>query len=220
KERVARILPRATPQPNQKRGRHLVMPAPPTQEDAGKEPAIGCSSKDRACSEGARISQDSKAAQRLSCPFSRHVSKAIGANRCSSTHALFERAGGHWETKVVANVLNSISTGGIQIPVRAFCLDNERSGFGAHYLAVSLRVSSVNEQLDIPDHVQVPRRNINELHSALLPTGLHHAQGQPWPDDEVLNVASVDSRRHFQETCLPGLPFPAMGGIGVNAKAF
>src|SRR5207253_1758115 len=63
-------------------------------------------------------------------------------------------------------------------------------------------------------------RDIAELHGALLPVGLGHAQRNVFADDEIFNVAIVNARADFEETGFPIFTFPAVAGVGIDTEAF
>src|SRR5436190_21494703 len=69
------------------------------------------------------------------------------------SHSFFERSCGQGEAKMIAHVLDAICAGRIQIPIGAFGFDHQGSGFGAHYLAIALRIAGVNEKLNVASHV-------------------------------------------------------------------
>src|SRR5687768_4746421 len=75
----------------------------------------------------------------------------------SCPHAFFKRTGGDREAKVVADELDSVGARRIEVAISALSLDNERGGLRFHDLAVALRVTNVDQRLDIACHVEVAR---------------------------------------------------------------
>src|SRR5437667_11257956 len=70
-----------------------------------------------------------------------------------SAHAFFEGAGGEREAEVIADELDAVGTGGVEIAIGAFSFNNQWHGFRAHDLTIALREAGVDQQFDVASHV-------------------------------------------------------------------
>ncbi len=99
-------------------------------------------------------------------------------------------------------------------------LDHERGGGPAtHQLPVAGRVPDLNQQFRVALHVDVARGQVHELHGAVGPVAIHHAERHARTDNEVLDVGGIDAGTHLEETRFPALTFPAMAGVGIHPEA-
>ena len=60
-------------------------------------------------------------------------------------HSLFERACGEGKAEVVADVLNAVGAGGIEVAIDDIGFDDQRSGFLAHAIKITLGIDELDQ---------------------------------------------------------------------------